>query len=125
MRNGALLCVHRVGDARVIRGSGPALSWVGHVPATVNVPSVVIAVVIGLLGVAVVFCQQPLRQKGHLLLRLEAREETLEDVAARVSRLDPRYLGEIELGWHAPTIVTCKRIAAALDVPLSELVRGA
>lgn len=53
----------------------------------------------------------------------EARGETLEDVAARIPRLDPRYLGEIELGWHAPTIVTCKRIADALEVPLAELVR--
>ena len=52
----------------------------------------------------------------------EARGETLEDVAARIPRLDPRYLGEIELGWHAPTIVTCKRIADALAVPLTNLV---
>jgi hypothetical protein len=43
-------------------------------------------------------------------------------VAGRVSRLDPRYLGEIELGWHAPTIVTAKRLADALDTPLAVLV---
>lgn len=54
----------------------------------------------------------------------ERRRETLEDVAARVPRLDPRYLGEIELGWHAPTIPTAKRIADALETPLSELVAG-
>lgn len=52
----------------------------------------------------------------------EDRDETLEDVAGRVPRLDPRYLGEIELGWHAPTIVTAKRLADALDTPLAELV---
>jgi transcriptional regulator with XRE-family HTH domain len=54
----------------------------------------------------------------------EERDETLEDVAGRVPRLDPRYLGEIELGWHAPTIVTVKRLADALDTPLADLVDG-
>jgi transcriptional regulator with XRE-family HTH domain len=53
----------------------------------------------------------------------EARGETLEDVAGRVARLDPRYLGELELGWHAATIITAKRIADALETPLAELVR--
>lgn len=38
--------------------------------------------------------------------------------------MDPRYLGELELGWHAPTIVTAKRIADALDVTLADLVRN-
>jgi transcriptional regulator with XRE-family HTH domain len=52
----------------------------------------------------------------------EQRGESLEDVAHRVPRLDPRYLGEIELGWHAPTIITAQRIADALDQPLSALV---
>lgn len=47
---------------------------------------------------------------------------TLEQVAGEVPRLDPRYLGEIELGWHAPTIVTAKQLADALGVPLSALV---
>jgi hypothetical protein len=37
--------------------------------------------------------------------------------------MDPRYLGEIELGWHAPTIVTAKRIADALEMRLATLVR--
>ena len=52
----------------------------------------------------------------------EDRGETLEDVAGRVPRLDPRYLGEVELGWHAPTIVTAKRLADALDASLADLV---
>jgi hypothetical protein len=37
--------------------------------------------------------------------------------------MDPRYLGEIELGWHAPTIPTAKRIAEALDITLADLVQ--
>jgi hypothetical protein len=37
--------------------------------------------------------------------------------------MDPKYLGEIERGWHAPTISTAKRIADALELPLAELVR--
>lgn len=52
----------------------------------------------------------------------QERGETLEDVAARIPRMDARYLGEIELGWHATTITNAKRIADALDVPLSNLV---
>jgi transcriptional regulator with XRE-family HTH domain len=37
--------------------------------------------------------------------------------------MDAKYLGEIERGWHAPSIATAKRIADALNVPLAELVR--
>lgn len=55
--------------------------------------------------------------------RLE-RRETLEDVARRINRMDPKYLGEIERGWHAPTLPTAKRIADALEMPLSMLVEG-
>lgn len=54
----------------------------------------------------------------------ERRKETLEQVADRTDRLDPRYLGEIELGFHVPTIVTAKKIADALRTPLSTLVKG-
>jgi transcriptional regulator with XRE-family HTH domain len=53
----------------------------------------------------------------------QEREETLEDVARRLERMDAKYLGEIERGWHAPSISTAKRIAVALEVSLSELVR--
>jgi ribosome-binding protein aMBF1 (putative translation factor) len=52
------------------------------------------------------------------------RDETLEQVAHRIPRMDAKYLGEIERGWHAPTIPTAKRIADALDVKLAELVRA-
>jgi transcriptional regulator with XRE-family HTH domain len=51
------------------------------------------------------------------------RRETLEQVANRIESMDAKYLGEIERGWHAPTISTAKRIADALGVPLGELVR--
>ena len=53
----------------------------------------------------------------------EARHESLEDVAGRIPRLDARYLGEIELGFHATSIVRAKEIADALDLPLADLVR--
>lgn len=53
----------------------------------------------------------------------QRRGETLEDVTGRIPRMDARYLGEIELGWHATTIVTAKKIADALEVPVAELVR--
>ena len=53
----------------------------------------------------------------------EEREETLEDVAHRIPTMNAKYLGEIERGWHAPSIVTAKRVADALGTPLAELVR--
>jgi transcriptional regulator with XRE-family HTH domain len=68
-----------------------------------------------------------------LRAKREARDESLEAVAGRIditgrngrpSTMDPRYLGEIELGWHAPTIPTAKRIAEALGTTLSELTAG-
>ena len=52
----------------------------------------------------------------------QRRGETLEDVTRRIARMDARYLGEIELGWHATTIVTAKKIADALEVPVATLV---
>ncbi len=52
-----------------------------------------------------------------------ARGKTLDAVTHDIPRMDAKYLGEIERGWHAPSIVTAKRIADGLDVPLTELVR--
>lgn len=51
------------------------------------------------------------------------RDETLDQVAHRIARMDAKYLGEIERGWHAPTIPTAKRIADALGVKLADLLR--
>jgi len=38
--------------------------------------------------------------------------------------MDAKYLGEIERGWHAPSISTAKRIADALEVSLAVLVQN-
>lgn len=54
----------------------------------------------------------------------EQRGETLEQVAHRIPRMDAKYLGEIERGWHAPTIPTAKRIADALEIALADLLKG-
>lgn len=56
-------------------------------------------------------------------LRRHERGETLEQVAHRIPRMDPKYLGELERGWHAATLPTAKKIAGALDTSLSELVK--
>jgi len=50
--------------------------------------------------------------------------ETLDQVAHRIPRMDAKYLGEIERGWHSPTMPTAKRIANALETKLSELFKG-
>jgi hypothetical protein len=38
--------------------------------------------------------------------------------------MDAKYLGEMERGWHSPTIPTTKRIADALETTLAELFKG-
>jgi DNA-binding XRE family transcriptional regulator len=38
--------------------------------------------------------------------------------------MDAKNLGEIERGWHAPSISTAKRIADALEVSSAALVEN-
>jgi transcriptional regulator with XRE-family HTH domain len=40
-----------------------------------------------------------------------------------MGRPDGKYLGEVERGFHSPTITTAKEIAAALDVSLCHLTK--
>ena len=47
---------------------------------------------------------------------------TLEQVGERMGTSDGKYLGEIERGFHSPTLTTAKRIADALEYPLARLV---
>lgn len=54
--------------------------------------------------------------------RRQERGETLDEVARRIPRMDSKYLGELERGWHAATIPTAKKIADALEVSLATLV---
>jgi transcriptional regulator with XRE-family HTH domain len=68
----------------------------------------------------------PLSRKLGEAIR-ETRErhgETLDQVAHRIPQMDAKYLGEIERGWHSPTIPTAKRIADALDTSLSDLFKS-
>lgn len=48
---------------------------------------------------------------------------SLEDLGSRMGRPDGKYLGEVERGFHSPTITTAKEIADALEVKLEVLVR--
>jgi transcriptional regulator with XRE-family HTH domain len=52
----------------------------------------------------------------------EERGWTLEQLGERMGRPDGKYLGEVERGFHSPTITTAKQIADALEVRLGELV---
>lgn len=47
---------------------------------------------------------------------------TLDQLGERMERRDGKYLGEVERGFHSPTITTAKEIADALEVPLAALV---
>lgn len=53
----------------------------------------------------------------------EKRDWSLEHLGDRMGRPDGKYLGEVERGYHSPTLTTAKRIADALEVSLSDLVR--
>lgn len=57
-------------------------------------------------------------------VRRERKDQglTLEQLGARFGRPDGKYLGEVERGFHAPTITMAKQIADALDLPLATLV---
>jgi len=54
----------------------------------------------------------------------EARDLSVEQLARDIPRMDAAYLAAVERGWHAVTIPTALRIAAALQMDLSDLVRG-
>ncbi|MFN8113178.1 MAG: helix-turn-helix transcriptional regulator [Solirubrobacterales bacterium] len=57
-------------------------------------------------------------------VRAEREEQglTLEQLGERMGNPDGKYLGELERGFHSPTLTTAKRIADALDVKLTKLV---
>lgn len=44
--------------------------------------------------------------------------------ARDIPKMDAAYLAAVERGWHAVTIPTAMRIAAALRMDLSDLVKG-
>jgi len=53
----------------------------------------------------------------------EARNLSVDRLARDIPRMDAAYLAAIEHGWHAITIPTALRIASALQMSLSDLVR--
>ena len=53
----------------------------------------------------------------------EARNLSVDRLARDIPRMDAAYLAAIERGWHAITIPTALRIASALRMNLSDLVR--
>lgn len=54
----------------------------------------------------------------------QERKLSVEQLARDIPRMDAGYLAAIERGWHAITLPTAVRIATALEIPLSDLVRG-
>lgn len=53
----------------------------------------------------------------------KTRGLTVEGLSRDIPRMDAAYLAAVERGAHAVTIPTALRIAAALQIDLSELVR--
>ncbi len=70
---------------------------------------------------SVVITTDPIAQQFGAAVRKARgqRGETLEQVSHRIARMDAKYLGEIERGWHAASIPTAKRIADALEMTLA------
>ena len=48
---------------------------------------------------------------------------TLDRLADEMGRRDSAYIGEIERGFHSPTLTLAKEIADALETPLATLVK--
>lgn len=48
---------------------------------------------------------------------------TLEGLGALMGRPDGKYLGEVERGFHSPTLTMAKSIASALDITLHQLTK--
>ena len=53
----------------------------------------------------------------------QKRKLTLDELGTLLDKTDGRYLGELERGFHSPTLTTAKEIADALEVPLARLVK--
>jgi transcriptional regulator with XRE-family HTH domain len=54
----------------------------------------------------------------------QKRKLTLDQFGELLDKSDGRYVGELERGFHSPTLTTAKEIADALGVPLARLVKG-
>lgn len=54
----------------------------------------------------------------------QKRKLTLDEFGELLDKADGRYIGELERGFHSPTLTTAKEIADALGVPLARLVKG-
>lgn len=55
--------------------------------------------------------------------QIQPSGQILDQATEKAGATDGRYIGEIEQGWHSPTIATVKQIADTLEVPLGNLVR--
>lgn len=67
---------------------------------------------------------EPVAQRFGEAVRAERERRgwTLEQLGERMDSAHGKYLGEVERGFHSPTLTMAKRIADALEMPLSKLV---
>lgn len=70
--------------------------------------------------------RNPLLERFGLAARRMREERRLtRDAVASASGLSPVYIGNIERGEVNPTLLTQKRLATGLGVPLDEIVAAA
>lgn len=62
---------------------------------------------------------------GLAVRRLRVQQALSQEELAAAARLDRTYVSGLERGRRNPSLLTQQRVAKALNVPLSELVRDA
>jgi transcriptional regulator with XRE-family HTH domain len=73
------------------------------------------------LGVVIVYDVEP-ETIAQTIRRLRKERGLAQEGLAFKAGLSTSTLSRIELGKHAPTVTTLRRIAGALDVTLAELL---
>jgi transcriptional regulator with XRE-family HTH domain len=63
------------------------------------------------------------RRFGRTVADLRTRRGLTQEALAARTQLSRGYLAQLEIGYHAnPTLTTLRRLARALEVPVTELV---
>lgn len=62
---------------------------------------------------------------GTEVRRLRLERGLSQEALAAIARLDRTFVSMVERGVRRPTLDSAQRIAAALELPLSEVIRSA
>lgn len=61
---------------------------------------------------------------GHNASGLRSKKKLTQEQLSERSGLDPSYISGIERGMRNPSFLSLARLAAGLEIPVSEICRG-